>query len=81
MLLTAVKPLLLTWSLAVEEQYCVLFPHFPVAGLALRAQPRVLVDLRDRRDQPRRKRMELAPTRVWELLAGSICAFWLFGRE
>lgn len=23
----------------------------------------------------------LAPTRAWELLAGSICAFWLSGRE
>lgn len=79
------KPLLHTWSLAVEEQYYVLFPlflllcwrfgknsvfwmivFFAVISLALSEW--------GWRNEPTAN-FYLAPTRAWELLAGSIAAF------
>lgn len=79
------KPLLHTWSLAVEEQYYLLFPIFLV--LAWRyGKPRVfwiilLVALTSLllsewgwRNQPIAS-FYFAPTRTWELLSGSIAAF------
>lgn len=85
------KPLLHTWSLAVEEQYYVLFPIFlllawrfgrrsvfwsicAIAALSLAASEWSW------RNAPSAN-FYLAPTRAWELLAGSICAFLLSGRE
>ena len=85
------KPLLHTWSLAVEEQYYVLFPIFLLFAwrfgrerafwsvCALAAISLVASEWGWRSNSS--ANFYLAPTRAWELLTGSICAFWLFGRE
>ena len=79
------KPLLHTWSLAVEEQYYVLFPIFllttwrygrksvfwAVVALALAS---VLLSEWGSRNEPIAN-FYFAPTRAWELLFGSISAF------
>lgn len=79
------KPLLHTWSLAVEEQYYVLFPIFlllvwrfgrekvfwMIAGGALVS---LLASEWGWRNEPTAN-FYLAPTRAWELFAGSIAAF------
>ncbi len=84
------KPLLHTWSLAVEEQYYLLFPVFlwlfwrfrrqrvlwTVVGLAALS---LLLAEWGWRNAPSAN-FYLAPTRAWELLAGSICAFLMVGR-
>ncbi len=86
-----VKPLLHTWSLAVEEQYYIVFPV--VVTLLWRYGQRWLVGLLmlallaslgmaewGWRHQPHAN-FFLAPSRVWELLVGALCAFYLFGKE
>ena len=84
------KPLLHTWSLAVEEQYYVLFPLFlmllPSFGrqklfrvVALIACASLLSSEWGWRNAPSAN-FYLAPMRAWELLAGSICAFLTVGR-
>jgi len=79
------KPLLHTWSLAVEEQYYVVFPvllillwrfgrdpaFYVVCGLALAS---LLLSEWGWRHFPSWN-FYLAPTRAWELLFGSACAF------
>jgi peptidoglycan/LPS O-acetylase OafA/YrhL len=82
---TAEKPLLHTWSLAVEEQYYVLFPIFLLLAwrlgkskvfwmiVVLAALSLALSELAWRID--RVTNFYLLPTRAWELLAGSIAAF------
>jgi peptidoglycan/LPS O-acetylase OafA/YrhL len=79
------KPLLHTWSLAVEEQYYLLFPllllllwrlgrnraFWLVAAIAFVS---FLLSEYGWRHHPSAN-FFLAPTRAWELLAGSICAF------
>lgn len=83
---TAGKPLLHTWSLAVEEQYYLLFPivllllwrfgRRPVFYLiCIGAALSLLLSEWGWRHQPSAN-FYLAPTRAWELLAGSICALW-----
>jgi hypothetical protein len=79
------QPLLHTWSLAVEEQYYLLFPVFllllwrfgrqPVfwSVVAIAAISLVMAEWGSR-NAPSAS-FYLAPTRAWELLAGSICAF------
>ena len=79
------KPLLHTWSLAVEEQYYILFPIFLI--LAWRFGKNrvfwmivvmVAVSLLLSEWGWRNKALEnfyLAPTRAWELFTGSIAAF------
>ncbi len=84
------KPLLHTWSLAVEEQFYLLFPLLllvlwqfgrqrtfwilvAIAGLSL------LLSEWGWRFAPTAN-FFLAPPRAWELLAGSLCAFFLAGR-
>lgn len=79
------KPMLHTWSLAVEEQYYVLFPVFLFLAwrfgknrvfwmiVALAAISLVLSEW-GWRNTPSAN-FYLAPTRAWELFAGSITAF------
>ena len=79
------KPLLHTWSLAVEEQYYVLFPIFLL--LAWRSGRDKLIWIIiffsaislvfsewGSRNYPAAN-FYLAPSRVWELLSGSLAAF------
>ncbi len=79
------KPFLHTWSLAVEEQYYVLFPIFlflawrfgrnrvfwMIAGFAGLS---LLISEWGWRNEPKAN-FFLFPTRAWELFAGSIAAF------
>jgi peptidoglycan/LPS O-acetylase OafA/YrhL len=79
------KPLLHTWSLAVEEQYYVLFPLFLVFVwrfgrnrvfwmiVVLSILSLILSEI-GWRHKPTAN-FYLSPTRAWELFSGSICAF------
>ena len=84
------KPLLHTWSLAVEEQYYLLFPIFLLAlwrfgrqrvfwCVVVIALFSLLLAELGWRNKPSAN-FYLAPTRAWELLAGSICAFVTVGK-
>lgn len=79
------KPLLHTWSLAVEEQYYVLFPIFLLLAwrfgknkvfwaIVLSATISLILSEWAWRNSPVAN-FYLAPTRAWELFAGSIAAF------
>ena len=79
------KPLLHTWSLAVEEQYYVLFPIFLILAwrfgknrvfwfIVVMAAISLLLSEWGWRNTPTAN-FYLAPTRAWELFAGSIAAF------
>ena len=84
------RPLLHTWSLAVEEQYYLLFPlvlwalgqfvrsKFLWVFLILSALSLALAEW-GWRNYPT-ENFFFSPSRLWELLAGSICAAILFGR-
>lgn len=85
------KPLLHTWSLAVEEQYYLLFPVFLLLAwrfgrnrvfwmILATAAFSLLLSEWGWRNRPTAN-FYLAPTRAWELLAGSMCAFHLNGRQ
>lgn len=85
------KPLLHTWSLAVEEQYYLLFPVFLLLAwrfgrdrvfwaIVSMTLVSLLLSEWGWRNEPGAN-FYLAPTRAWELLIGSICAFWPPGRE
>jgi peptidoglycan/LPS O-acetylase OafA/YrhL len=85
------KPLLHTWSLAVEEQFYLLFPpvmwllmrmgrHFAFWAIILAASSSLLLSEWASVNVPSAN-FYLAPTRAWELLAGSICAFLLHQRR
>lgn len=78
------KPLLHTWSLAVEEQFYILFPLFLLAlhkagkravtpTILVFALASYLLCLWGSKTMPVAT-FYLAPTRAWELLAGSLCA-------
>jgi peptidoglycan/LPS O-acetylase OafA/YrhL len=81
------KPLLHTWSLAVEEQYYLLFPLFLLmlwrfgrnrvfwSVVAIASVSLLLSEYGWRHHPNSSANFFLAHTRVWELLAGSICAF------
>lgn len=83
-------PLLHTWSLAVEEQYYLFFPLFLLLVwrfgrqqvlwliIALAALSLVASEIGWRHAPT--ANFYLIPTRAWELLAGSICAFLSLGR-
>ena len=81
------KPLLHTWSLAVEEQYYVVFPillllmwRFGRKNLLATIWAMALVSFASScwaSFASPSANFYLAPTRAWELLAGSICAFHL----
>ncbi len=79
------KPLLHTWSLAVEEQYYVLFPIFLILAwrlgknkvlfiIVVMAAISLLLSEWGWRNYANAN-FYLAPTRAWELFAGSIAAF------
>ena len=85
------KSLLHTWSLAVEEQYYLLFPTFLVLTWRLRRHWVIgilivvaLISLAlahwGALNRPQAT-FFLLPTRIWELLIGVFAAFHLFGRE
>jgi len=81
------KPLLHTWSLAVEEQFYILFP-ITLAFLMKAGRQRAtmalvglaglsfLLSVSLVKEQPSAA-FFLLPTRAWELLLGSVCAFGL----
>ena len=79
------KPLLHTWSLAVEEQYYLLFPlvmmglwkfgRQPLFWMIFAAALGSLMLSQWGSVQFASANFYLAPTRAWELLAGSLCAF------
>ena len=80
------KPLLHTWSLAVEEQYYLVFPLFLLVAWRLGknrvfwmivgvATMSLLLSEIGGGGGGRMAKFYLAPARVWELLAGSIAAF------
>jgi len=84
------KPLLHTWSLAVEEQFYLLFPlslllvwrfgrHRALWAIAAVAVISLLISEWAARFAPTAN-FYLAPPRAWELMAGAICAFVLAGR-
>jgi peptidoglycan/LPS O-acetylase OafA/YrhL len=79
------KPLLHTWSLAVEEQYYVLFPIFLILAwrfgknrvfwmIVVMATISLLLSEWGWRNKATAN-FYLAPTRAWELFTGSITAF------
>lgn len=79
------KPLLHTWSLAVEEQYYVIFPVFLILTwrfgknrvfwmIVVMAAISLMLSEWGWRNKAT-ENFYLAPTRAWELFAGSIAAF------
>ena len=82
------KPLLHTWSLAVEEQYYVLFPLFLMVfwrfgsrAILILLGFSFLLSLGVAQWASYNKpsaSFYLLPTRAWQILLGSFCAFYLF---
>ena len=85
------NPLLHTWSLAIEEQYYLLFPIFLFLAwrfgknrvfwtIVVFAAASLALAEGGWRNHPEAN-FYLAPTRAWELLSGSIAAFILWRRD
>jgi len=85
------KPLLHTWSLAVEEQFYILFPLFLLA-FWYRGRRFILLALtlcffaslaiaQRMLDADSSAAFYLLPFRAWELLIGVFCAFYLSGKS
>ncbi len=88
---TDLKPLLHTWSLAVEEQFYLVFPLFLILTgtrklgrfallLAILALASLLLSEWGWRNEPDAN-FYFTLSRFWELLAGSLCGILLFGRD
>ncbi|WP_085630171.1 acyltransferase family protein [Pseudomonas sp. R16(2017)] len=85
---TELKPMLHTWSLAVEEQYYLLFPIFLMATWKLGKKFIVstllliffasLMLAQINVEKYPTATFYLLPTRAWELLMGALLAFYLF---
>ncbi|MBK3464562.1 acyltransferase family protein [Pseudomonas sp. MF6776] len=83
------KPLLHTWSLAVEEQYYLLFPVFLMATWQLGKKFIIytlllifiasLLAAQINVNEYPAATFYLLPTRAWELVMGALIAFYLFG--
>jgi len=84
---TELRPLLHTWSLAVEEQYYIIFPVLMMAlwrfGLTVIIGVMALIFVLSLgyaqmivHDQPMTA-FYLLPTRAWEIMIGAFCAFYL----
>jgi len=87
---TELKPLIHTWSLAVEEQYYILFPLFLmvvwkfgkkvlVTSLLVVFLISILLGQWGAMNKPAAA-FYLLPTRGWEILIGAFCAFYLQSR-
>lgn len=83
-----VKPLLHTWSLAVEEQFYLVFPALVLLTwrLGARRQVAILAALAglslalaqwDIAQGKSDRAFFMLQTRLWELMAGALAAFWL----
>ena len=81
------KPLLHTWSLAVEEQFYVLFPllllllwrrgsRVTLLCIAVTSVLSLVASEWMQRSDPTGN-FFLAPSRAWELMAGSMAAYWV----
>lgn len=89
--LAELKPLLHTWSLAVEEQYYILYPLFLMAAWRFGKRAIVwalvaafILSLAMAQWGAYNKPMAaffLLPTRAWELLIGCFAAFYLRNRQ
>jgi len=88
---TELKPLLHTWSLAVEEQYYLFFPllihitwrfgkRMMLIMLAVLGLASILLAQWASGSYPDFA-FYLMPTRLWEILLGSLVAFYLLGRN
>jgi len=88
---TELKPLLHTWSLAVEEQYYLFFPwlliimrgfgkRIMLSLLALLGIASLILAQWMSAGHPAAN-FYLLPTRLWEILIGSLAAFYLLGRD
>ncbi len=85
------KPLLHTWSLAVEEQYYLLFPLFLMCtwrlGRRVMVVLLVIIGLLSlgvahwASSHYPTANFYLLPSRLWELLIGSLVAFYLFYKQ
>lgn len=82
---SALKPLLHTWSLSVEEQYYILFPiaviflqrfgrNRMIITLVVVAAASLVLSEYGWRHKPMAN-FYLLPTRAWELLCGALCSF------
>ena len=81
------KPFLHTWSLAVEEQYYLLYPlllmligkrsvtFIAIVFLVLAAGSLVFAEVMSARDSS--FSFYLLPSRLWELIAGGLCALYV----
>lgn len=82
-------PLLHTWSLGVEEQFYFLFPllflfRLKIGTIFRAVAALTLISLAASEIGSRffpSANYYLLPTRAWEILAGSLCAFYLLGRQ
>ena len=83
-----VKPLLHTWSLAVEEQFYVIFPALVLLTWRMGARRQVMLFAAlaalslalaqwDIAQGKADRAFFMLQTRLWELMAGALCAFWL----